>query len=68
MSDAVTCDGPGCDTVAGPPYLGWISVHINGTSTKTDFCCWKCLGGFVMDASETMSEFEAELAKLEDDD
>lgn len=67
MSDAVTCDGPDCMTAGNAPFLGWLHLTITGSSRRLDFCSLSCLGGFVMDASGTMNEFEKALGELRSD-
>lgn len=67
MSDAITCDGRDCETHGVAPFLGWIHVTITGASRRLDFCSWPCLGGFVLDASGTLNEFEQALAEMRAD-
>lgn len=54
MSDARTCDGPGCGKVSVEPHVGWwqleaATLAVVGLRERLDFCSWECLGAFVFD-------------------
>lgn len=66
MSDARTCDGPGCDRVSTDPHVGWwqleaTTLSVVGLRDRLDFCSWECLGAFVFDqAGQVRSTRELE--------
>lgn len=71
MSEALRCDGPGCDKVdSSALYLGWWLVEnaspvvIVGQPNRLDFCSWACLGAFVMEKSGDIAELARRVEEL----
>lgn len=70
MSDALTCDGPGCDQVGEFPYLGWwritniATVMFVQTKTQVDFCSWECLGAFAFQHAGDVEELRSRIDEL----
>jgi hypothetical protein len=70
VSDALACDGPGCDTTAVVPFLGWwtldsasLAVRF-GEPDRLHFCSWPCLGAFVLEKSGDVAELQRRIADL----
>ena len=70
MTDALSCDGPGCDQVAAAPFLGWWQlvnaslVQKLGDPGRMDFCSWACLGAFVLDQAGDVAEIERRIQDI----
>ena len=70
MSEALRCDGPGCDKIDANLRLGWWLVEsaspvvIVGQPGRLDFCSWECLGAFVMEKSGDIAELSRQVQEL----
>lgn len=73
MSDALRCDGPGCENAGVFPYLGWWQLQaaspliVLGEPGRLDFCSWECLGAFVFQQAADVNELERRIHQLEDE-
>lgn len=70
MSDALACDGPGCDHTAVMPFLGWWTLEsaslarTYGEPDRLHFCSWACLGAFVLEKSGDVAELQRRITDL----
>lgn len=70
MSDALTCDGPGCHNVGEFPFLGWWRITNISTvlmvqpRTQVDFCSWECLGAFALQNAGGVEELQRRIDEL----
>lgn len=71
MSDALSCDGPGCDEHASFPYLGWWQLApvppllLGNAGHRLDFCSWECLGAFVFQQASDVAELQERINQME---
>lgn len=71
MTDALRCDGPGCERSDTTPFLGWWRLSSTslivtaGQHERLDFCSWGCLGAFVLDQSGDVADLERQIGELD---